>query len=65
MKIRELEKALRDAMRTYPGRPALALLTGDGAAVSPVFAESAKSLAGRTPRTSAKDGILNASDAWL
>jgi hypothetical protein len=64
MRIKELEKVLRDAMRIHPGRLALALLTGDGATMPPEFAESARSLAGRTPRTPAKDGILNASDRW-
>ena len=64
MRISELEKALRDAVRTYPGRPALALLTGDGVAVPEEFAESARSLAGRTPRTSLKDSILQAKAEW-
>jgi hypothetical protein len=64
MRISYLEKALRDAMMTYPGRPALALLTGDGVSVPPEFAESAKSLSGRTLRTSIKDSILHAKAEW-
>ena len=64
MRISELEKALRDGMRMFPGRPALALLAGDGVSVPAEYADSAKSLAGRTSMVAAKDSILRATAAW-
>jgi hypothetical protein len=66
MRISELEKALRDGMRNFPGRPALALLAGDGIEVPPVFADSAKSLASRSSRPAAKDSRARAQkDNWI
>ena len=64
MRISELEKALRDGMRLYPGRPVLALLADGGTKVPPEFAESAKTLASRPSRTTFKDSILRASAKW-
>jgi hypothetical protein len=64
MRISELEKALRDGMRMFPGRPALALLAGDGVSVPPEFADSAKTLASRSATVGVKDSILHSSAAW-
>ena len=65
MRISELEKALRDGMRMFPGRPALALLAGDGVSVPPEFAESAKTLTSRSSAAAVKDSILRASAKWM
>ena len=64
MRISELEKALRDGMRMFPGRPALALLAGDGVTAPQEYANSAKTLASRTRATAVKDSILRASARW-
>ena len=62
MKIRELEKALREGMRAHPNRPALALLTGDGPLAGSVpaeFVDAARTLESRLRRPSSKeDGLL-------
>ena len=62
MKVRELERILREGLKAHPGTPALALLTGDGslgASVPAEFAEAANTLASRLRRpTSKKDGLL-------
>ena len=64
MRISELEKALKDGMRMFPGRPALALLAGDGVMVPQEYADSAKTLVGRTSTAAVKDSILRATAAW-
>jgi hypothetical protein len=62
MKVRELERILREGMKAHPSRPPLALLTGGGplgASVSAEFAEAANTLASRARRPSSKkDGVL-------
>ena len=69
MKIRELEKALREGMRAHPGRPALALLTGDGPLVGSVpaeFAEAARNLESRSGKRSGKsDDLTILASNWI
>ena len=69
MKIRELEKTLREGMKAYPKMPALALLTGDGPLAGSVpaeFAEAARTLASRSRRPPSKeDGILAFHNNWM
>jgi hypothetical protein len=66
MRISELEKALRDGKRNFPGRPALAVLARDDIEVPPVFADSAKSFASRSPQMAAKGSRVRAQkDNWI
>ena len=68
MKIRELEKALREGMRVYPDKPALALLTGDGPLAGSVpaeFVEAARTLASRSGKRSGKEDGTLASHGWF
>lgn len=67
MKIRELETAFRKGIRAYPGRPALALVTDNGALSASIpaeFADAASTLAGRSGKTPGKGGIIFEGHRW-
>ena len=69
MKVRELERILREGMKAHPGRPPLALLAGDGslgASVPSEFAAAASSLTSRLSRPPNKeDGIVASHTTWI
>ncbi len=65
MRISELEKALKRGIMMNPGRPALALLSANGAAIPSEFADSASTIASRSGRSGAKDSILRAAAEWV
>ena len=62
MRIREFERVLREAMRTYPGQSPLALLATDGPLATKApqeFVDSATTLASRSGK-SREDTLLSA-----
>ena len=69
MKIGELERAVRAAIQARPGRPAMALIAGDITVlddVPPEFAVAARTLSGRSQRSSARKSILQRTTAsWM
>ena len=66
MKIGELERAVRAAIQAQPGQPAMALIAGDASVlidIPPEFATAAKTLAGRSQRSSMRKSILQKTTA--